>query len=163
VLEADRYWRAWAYTGGIKNNKNYYIAAPWNARGYAYVFADLRGTGASFGTLKAELGRQLVADVGALADWVAALPWSNGRVGVTGVSYSADVAMGSLALRNPHITAAAPISYDFDPYEDIMRPGGILIQPLLAPTGCSCKSWTRRTARPARRTHRRENCASRRS
>src|SRR5215510_1236740 len=101
VLEADRYWRARAYTGGIKNNQNYYIAQPWNARGYAYVFADLRGTGASFGTLNAELGRQLVADVGSLADWI----------------------------------AAAPLSYDFDPYEDIMRPGGILIQPLIDPYG----------------------------
>lgn len=51
------------------------------------------------------------------------------------MSYSADVAMGSLALRNPHITAAAPISYDFDPYEDLARPGGILIQPLIDPYG----------------------------
>jgi putative CocE/NonD family hydrolase len=135
VLEADRYWRARAYTSGIKNNPNYFIAQPWNARGYAYVFADLRGAGASFGTLKAELGHRLVADVGSLADWIAAQPWSNGRVGVTGVSYSADMAMGSLALHNPHITAAAPISYDFDPYEDIMRPGGILIQPLIGPYG----------------------------
>src|SRR5580704_18136241 len=80
VLEADRYWRARAYTGGIKNNPNYYIAQPWNARGYAYVFADLRGTGASFGTLTAELGSALVADVGSLANWIAAQPWSNGRV-----------------------------------------------------------------------------------
>jgi predicted acyl esterase len=136
VLEADRYWRARAYSGGIKNNPNYYVAAPWNARGYAYVFADLRGTGASFGTLTAELGTAMVADVGSLADWIAAQPRSNGRVGVTGVSsYAADIAIGSLALRNPHITAAAPISYDFDPYEDIMRPGGILIQPVIAPYG----------------------------
>ena len=51
VLETDRYWRARAYTGGIKNNPNYYIAEPWNARGYAYVFADLRGTGASLAPL----------------------------------------------------------------------------------------------------------------
>lgn len=135
VLEADRYWRARAYTGGYQQNPNYPMVQPWNARGYAYVFADLRGAGASFGTLKAELGHQLVADVGSLADWVAAQPWSNGRVGVTGMSYSADIAMGSLALHNPHITAAAPISYDFDPYEDIMRPGGILIQPLIGPYG----------------------------
>jgi hypothetical protein len=135
VLEADRYWRARAYTGGIKSNPNYYIAKPWNARGYAYVFADLRGTGASFGTLRAELGTQLIADAGSLADWIAARPWSNGRVGVTGVSYAADVAMQSLALRNPHITAAAPISYDFDPYEDLARPGGILIKPLIEPYG----------------------------
>jgi hypothetical protein len=133
VLETDRYWRARAYTGGIKNNPNYYIALPWNRRGYAYVFADLRGTGASFGTLTAELGRAMIADVGSLADWIAAQPWSNDRVGVTGVSYSGDTAMLSLALRNPHITAAAPISYDFDPYEDLARPGGILIEPLIDP------------------------------
>jgi putative CocE/NonD family hydrolase len=135
VLEADRYWRARAYPGGYKNNPNYLIAAPWTARGYAYVFADLRGTGASFGTLTAELGHPMVADVGSLAGWIAAQRWSNGRVGVTGVSYAADIAMGSLALRNPNITAAAPISYDFDPYEDLARPGGILIQPLIAPYG----------------------------
>ena len=133
VLETDRYWRARAYTGGIRNNPNYQIALPWNQRGYAYVFADLRGTGASFGTLTAELGSAMIKDVGSLADWIAAQPWSNGRVGVTGVSYSGDTAMLSLALRNPHITAAAPISYDFDVYEDLARPGGILIQPLIDP------------------------------
>jgi uncharacterized protein len=133
VLETDRYWRARAYTGGITNNPNYGIAAPWNAHGYAYVFADLRGTGASYGTLTAELGSAMIADVGSLAGWIAARPWSNGRVGVTGVSYSGDTAMLSLALRNHHITAAAPISYDFDPYEDLVRPGGILIEPRLAP------------------------------
>jgi putative CocE/NonD family hydrolase len=133
VLEADRYWRAQAYTGGIKNDPNYSIATPWNKRGYAYVFADLRGTGASFGTVTAELGSTMIADVGSLADWIAAQPWSDGRVGTTGVSYAGDTAMLSLALRDHHITAAAPISYDFDPYEDLLRPGGILIQPRLAP------------------------------
>ena len=30
VLETDRYWRARAYTGGIKDNPNYQIALPWN-------------------------------------------------------------------------------------------------------------------------------------
>jgi hypothetical protein len=133
VLETDRYWRAVAYTGGITQNPNYSIATPWNRRGYAYVVADLRGTGASFGTVTAELGPAMVADVGALSDWIAAQPWSDGRVGTTGVSYAADVAMLSLGLRNHHITATAPISYDFDPYEDLLRPGGILIQPRLTP------------------------------
>jgi uncharacterized protein len=133
VLETDRYWRARAYTGGIRHNPNYFEAHPWNQRGFAYVFADLRGTGASFGTLTAELGQAMIRDVGSLADWIAARPWSNGRVGVTGVSYSADTAMLSLALGNPHITAAAPISYDFDPYEDLARPGGILVGPRIAP------------------------------
>jgi uncharacterized protein len=133
VLETDRYWRAQSYTGGFRHNPNYSTAEPWNQRGFAYVFADLRGTGASFGTLTAELGAAMVHDDGSLADWISAQPWSNGRVGVTGVSYAADIAMLSLALRNPHITAAAPISYDFDPYEDLVRPGGILVAPRIDP------------------------------
>lgn len=132
VLEADRYWRARAYSGGIKDNPDYQVAAPWNERGYAYVFADVRGTGASFGTVKAELGTAMIADIGSLADWIAAQRWSDGRVGVTGVSYSGDAAALSLALRNRHITAAAPVSYDFDPYEDLLRPGGVPIEPLVA-------------------------------
>jgi hypothetical protein len=33
VLETDRYWRARAYAGGITNNPDYPIAAPWNERG----------------------------------------------------------------------------------------------------------------------------------
>ena len=125
VLVTTRYWRQRESSPGM--------AAPWNARGYAYVVADLHGSGASFGTIKAELGSAMIADVGTLSDWIAGRPWSNGRVGVTGVSYSGDTAMLSLALRNHHITAAAPISYDFDPYEYLVRPGGVLIEPVIAP------------------------------
>src|SRR5579862_305669 len=133
VLEGVRYWRAQAYEGGVTDNPNYSAVEPWLSRGYAYVFVDLQGTGASFGTLHAELGPAMVADVSTIANWVADQPWSDGRIGLTGVSYSADVAMLALGLRNPHIVAAAPVSYDFDPYEDLLRPGGLLIQPLAEP------------------------------
>jgi hypothetical protein len=149
VLVMTRYWRQRESSAGM--------AAPWTARGYAYVVADLRGSGASFGTIKAELGSAMIADVGTLSDWIAARPWSNGRVGVTGVSYSGDTAILSLALRNHHITAAAPISYDFDPYEYLVRPGGVLIEPVIAPysillrildeaggTTCATSAQTRR-------------------
>jgi uncharacterized protein len=132
VLEGDRYWRARAYQGGVTDNPNYWAVEPWLARGYAYVFVDLRGTGASFGTVDAELGPAMIADIGAIANWVAARPWSDGRIGLAGVSYSADVAMLALGLRNPHIVAAAPVSYDFDPYEDLLRPGGVFVEPLAA-------------------------------
>jgi len=118
------------------------------------VFADLPGTGASFGTLRGELGSAMIADVGSLADWIAARHWSNGRVGVTGVSYSADAAMLSLALRNHHITAAAPISYDFDPFEDLVRPGGILTSRCSPPSAPCCGSWTRLAARRVRQAPR---------
>ena len=64
VLETDRYWRARAYTGGLRKNPNYNIALPWTRRGYACVLADLRGTGASFGTLTAELGSAMARLLG---------------------------------------------------------------------------------------------------
>ncbi|MFE6054496.1 CocE/NonD family hydrolase [Kitasatospora sp. NPDC056446] len=131
VLVTQRYWRGTVRPGqpGGSNGE----AEKWTARGYAYVVADLRGTGASFGTLTSELGADLVADSGPLSDWIAAQPWSNGRVGTTGVSYGGDTAILATALGDHHITAAAPISYDFDPYEDLVRPGGALIEPRLAP------------------------------
>jgi uncharacterized protein len=132
VLEGDRYWRARAYQGGVTDNPNYWAVEPWLTRGYAYVFADLQGTGASFGTVDAELGPAMIAGIGAVANWVAAQPWSDGRIGLAGVSYGADVAMLALGLRNPHIVAAAPVSYDFDPYEDLIRPGGVFVGPLVA-------------------------------
>ncbi|MFF2351759.1 CocE/NonD family hydrolase [Kitasatospora sp. NPDC058115] len=133
VLETERYWRSRDHSGGIENDPRYGSATAWNEHGYALVLADLRGTGASFGTLRGELAADLIADSGALADWIAARPWSNGRIGTTGVSYGGDTAMLALGLRNPHITAAIPLSYDFDPYEDLVRPGGLLIEPRLAP------------------------------
>ncbi|MGY0464347.1 CocE/NonD family hydrolase [Kitasatospora sp. cg17-2] len=135
VLETERYWRSREHPGGPENDPRAGKAGGWNDRGYAYVVTDLRGTGASFGTLTAELGTTLINDSGSLADWIAAQPWSNGRVGTTGVSYGGDTAMLALGLRNHHITAAAPNSYDFDPYEDLIRPGGLLIEPRVAVYG----------------------------
>ena len=54
VLETDRYWRAAAYTGGMRQNPNYDRALPWNRRGYAYL--TVTGLhGASDGALYAYL------------------------------------------------------------------------------------------------------------
>ncbi|MFE7191427.1 CocE/NonD family hydrolase [Kitasatospora sp. NPDC057541] len=131
VLSVQRYWRARVQagdSGGITE-----AARRWTARGYAYVTADLRGTGASFGTLTSEPSDEAAADAGPLSDWIAAQPWSNGRVGTTGESYGGDTAMLAASLGNHHIAAAAPISYDFDVYEDLARPGGVLIEPRLGP------------------------------
>ncbi|MFI6156310.1 CocE/NonD family hydrolase [Kitasatospora sp. NPDC051170] len=132
VLVTQRYWRA-RVSPATPDGGRSGPAGAWNARGYAYVVADLRGTGASFGTLTAELGEQVTADSGPLGDWIAAQPWSNGRVGTTGVSYGGDTAVLAASLGNHHIAAVAPVSYDFDPYEDLVRPGGIEIQPRIAP------------------------------
>jgi uncharacterized protein len=54
----------------------------WNGAGFALVLVDARGTGASFGSRAGELTGREIADYGEIVDWVAAQPWSNGRVGV---------------------------------------------------------------------------------
>lgn len=55
-------------------------------RGYAVVFADLRGTGKSEGCLD-HLGPKDQSDAKKIVEWAAKQKWSNGRVGMTGHSY----------------------------------------------------------------------------
>jgi len=56
-------------------------------RGYALVVADVRGTGASFGTRDSFRSPRERDDYARIAEWVAAQPWSDGRIGATGISY----------------------------------------------------------------------------
>ncbi len=54
-----------------------------------------------------ELGPREIADYGELIDWVAAHPWSNGRVGAYGTSYEGQAAELVAGLGNPHVVAIA--------------------------------------------------------
>jgi putative CocE/NonD family hydrolase len=56
-------------------------------RGYALVAVDVRGTGASFGTRDSLRSLRERDDYARIADWVVAQPWSDGRLGATGISW----------------------------------------------------------------------------
>jgi putative CocE/NonD family hydrolase len=60
----------------------------WVPRGYAVVNLDLRGFGTSEGTGEF-LSAQEADDYSHAIAWAAAQPWSNGKVGLNGVSYLA--------------------------------------------------------------------------
>ena len=62
------------------------LAGYFAPRGYAVVFADLRGTGRSEGCLD-HMGPNDQADAKTIVEWAAKQKWSNGRVGMTGHSY----------------------------------------------------------------------------
>ncbi|HVE98335.1 MAG TPA: CocE/NonD family hydrolase [Mycobacteriales bacterium] len=62
------------------------MAGYFAPRGYAVVFADLRGTGRSGGCLD-HMGKKDQKDAKTIVEWAAKQPWSNGRVGMTGHSY----------------------------------------------------------------------------
>lgn len=93
--------------------------------GYAVVIADVRGTGASFGSRKMEFSPQEVEDGAQILDWIISQPWSNGKVGTTGISYLGTTAEFILTTNHPSLKACVPRSSIFDLYGDIILPGGI--------------------------------------
>lgn len=98
--------------------------AYWVPRGYVVVNADLRGWGRSDGVGEL-LSAQEGDDYHDLIEWAAAQPWSNGRVGLNGVSYLAIAQWGAAATRPPHLAAICPWEGFTDLYRDFARPGGI--------------------------------------
>ena len=75
------------------------LAGYFAPRGYAVVFADLRGTGKSEGCLD-HLGPKDQADAKTIVEWAAKQKWSNGRVGMTGHSYVGSTPQAA-ASQNP--------------------------------------------------------------
>lgn len=98
--------------------------AYWCAHGYAVVNADARGAMSSEGDLHC-WGRQEGRDGHDLVEWIAAQPWSNGKVGLTGTSWLAIVQWFIAAERPPHLAAISPCEGWTDLYRcDVVR-GGI--------------------------------------
>ena len=78
-------------------------------RGYAVVQMSLRGSGESDGCLEFKNPGD-AQDISAVIDWLAAQPWSNGNVGMTGRSYDGTSAWAGAASGNPHLKTIVPIS-----------------------------------------------------
>ena len=93
--------------------------------GFAWVDVDARGSGASFGTRPCPWSPDETEDGGEIVDWITRQPWSNGRVGATGVSYAGTAAEMLLLCRHPAVKAIAPRFSLFDVYTDVMAPGGV--------------------------------------
>jgi predicted acyl esterase len=125
AFRATRYHRAELPPGPQPEaDSNHAAGELWNSAGFALVVVDARGTGASFGSRTMELGPREIADYGELIDWVAAQPWSNGRVGLFGASYDGQAAELAAGLGNPHVTAVAALFSPVDPYRELFYPGG---------------------------------------
>jgi uncharacterized protein len=125
VMRVTRYHRAEARREpGPAADTNAAAGDLFNRAGFALVVADARGTGASFGTRTGELSEREIKDYGELTDWVAAQPWSNGRVGVCGVSYEGQAAELIAGLGNAHVAAVAALFSPYDHYRELFYPGG---------------------------------------
>lgn len=117
ILSMTRYWRA--QQGGEPN-------AFIPSHGYATVFVDARGTGASFGVWKAPFTQDEMKDYNEVVNWIVAQPWSNGKVGAIGNSYLGNTALWLATTMNPAVKAVIPRHYEFDLYDETPYPGGLL-------------------------------------
>ncbi|KIW95033.1 uncharacterized protein Z519_03614 [Cladophialophora bantiana CBS 173.52] len=94
---------------------------PW---GYICIRVDSRGAGRSPGYLDVFSPRE-IRDYYEAIEWAGTQPWSNGKVGLSGISYYAITQWLVASLQPPHLTAMIPWEGAADCYRDIARHGGI--------------------------------------
>ncbi len=136
ILQQTMYWRAYQFRWPFSIFfRHLSVIAPewvWAVRqGYALVVVDVRGTGASFGEWLYPYSPEEVKDGSEVVDWIIKQPWSDGSVGVTGISYVGTTADFMLTNQHPAVKASAPLFSLFDTYNEIAFPGGIRFDYLL--------------------------------
>jgi uncharacterized protein len=133
IINSTRYWRAEQPTflgralmglGVLPNDAGDFVNG-FGKAGYAVLQVDARGSGASFGFRRMEWAPEEVGDMKDIVSWIVAQPWSNGRVGGTGVSYGGNTAELLAASGHPAVKAVAPLYDDFDP--GTFAPGGVRV------------------------------------
>ena len=97
----------------------------WAQHGYAVANLDTRGGGRSEGRGDL-LSDQEADDIAQVIAWLAGQSWSNGRVGMLGVSYLALSQYKVAALNPPALKAICPWEGFTDAYRDFFTPGGVV-------------------------------------
>ncbi len=112
--------------GSSGRYQNWEVVDPekWVPDGYACVRVDSRGAGRSPGFLDPFSPRE-TRDLFLCIEWAAAQEWSNGKVGLLGISYYAINQWHVASLGPPHLAAICPWEGAADWYRDMLRHGGI--------------------------------------
>ena len=96
----------------------------WVPDGYACVRVDSRGAGRSPGYLDHFSPRE-TSDFAECIEWAGVQVWSNGKVGLTGISYYAINQWQVASRQPPHLAAMCPFEGAADFYRDMTHHGGI--------------------------------------
>ncbi|PLR79805.1 peptidase S15 [Bacillus canaveralius] len=97
----------------------------WVPHGYVCVRVDSRGAGRSPGYINPFSARE-TRDYYECIEWAGIQPWSNGKVGLNGISYYAMNQWQVAALQPPHLAAIIPWEGAADWYRDATHHGGIV-------------------------------------
>jgi len=92
--------------------------------GYVVIQVDARGTGKSPGYLDPRSPREM-QDFYECIEWAGIQAWSNGKVGLCGISYYAFTQWAVAAMQPPHLAAICPWEGFVDYYRDSTHQGGI--------------------------------------
>ncbi|MFC2012121.1 CocE/NonD family hydrolase [Chloroflexota bacterium] len=105
----------------------------WCRNGYIVIYADQRGSWNSEGDLTF-MSEQEVEDCYDLIEWTGTQSWSNGKVGMSGVSYLAWTQWKVAAAQPPHLAAINPWEGVSDFYRELVTHGGV-------PETLFCPMW----------------------
>ena len=97
----------------------------WVPAGYACVRVDSRGAGRSPGFIDPFAPRE-TKDFHDCIEWAGVQPWSNGKVGLNGISYYGMNQWHVATLQPPHLAAMCVWEGSADWYRDMTHHGGIL-------------------------------------
>ncbi|MFD2182747.1 CocE/NonD family hydrolase [Rhodoplanes azumiensis] len=97
----------------------------WVPHDYVCVRVDSRGCGCSEGVVDPWSPRE-AKDFHDCIEWAAAQPWSNGKIGLSGISYYATNQWHVAGLQPPHLAAICIWEGFADFYRDLCYHGGIL-------------------------------------
>ena len=97
----------------------------WVPHGYACVRVDSRGAGCSPGFIDHFSPRE-TKDFYDCIEWAGVQPWSNGKVGLNGISYYGINQWQVASLQPPHLAAMCIWEGAADFYRDMTHHGGIL-------------------------------------
>jgi predicted acyl esterase len=113
--------------GSTNKYQNWEVVDPekWVPHDYACVRVDSRGTGCSPGYIDHFSPRE-TKDFYDCIEWAGVRPWSNGKVGLNGISYYGINQWHVASLQPPHLAAMCVWEGSADWYRDMTHHGGIL-------------------------------------
>jgi predicted acyl esterase len=113
--------------GSSNRYQNWELFDPekWAPDGYVCLRVDSRGAGRSPGYLDVWSPRE-AQDIATCVDWAGVQPWSNGKVGIHGISYYSMNQWQAAPLKPKHLAALCIWEGASDYYRELCRHGGIL-------------------------------------
>jgi putative CocE/NonD family hydrolase len=124
VWTHTRYRRSYIREGKLMSELDSPLYQSLLKYGYVLAAADVRGSGASYGSWQGIWTQEESQDAYEIIEWLASQPWCDGNVGMAGGSYLGITQLTAAGTKPPHLKAIFPAVALFDIYA-VAYPGGV--------------------------------------